>query len=132
MFNISKKFIISFVLLLNFFLLLNLVNVCLADEPVVGQLKSGLDTVGDNAGYNISGKETGLTSMIGSIVSIFLGLLGVIFVILTVYAGWEWMSARGEEAQVTKAKDTLWRAVIGLIIVVSAYAIWGFVYTKVV
>jgi len=55
-------------------------------------------------------------------------LLGIIFIILMIYAGYNWMTAQGEEEKVTKAKTTIQRAIIGLIIVVSAYAITAFVF----
>ncbi|MEK7508917.1 MAG: hypothetical protein AAB568_03645 [Patescibacteria group bacterium] len=56
-----------------------------------------------------------------------LALLGVVFLVLLVYGGYIWMIARGEEAEVTKAKDTIKMAVIGLIIVLAAYAITYYV-----
>ncbi|MBI4812328.1 hypothetical protein HY798_02695 [Candidatus Falkowbacteria bacterium] len=54
-------------------------------------------------------------------------MLGVIFIILMLYAGYNWMTASGEEEKVTKAKDTIWRAIIGLIITIGSYAIWDFI-----
>jgi len=59
----------------------------------------------------------------GNIVQAVLGLVGIIFFCLTVYAGFLWMTAGGEEEKVTKAKDLLRQAIIGLAVVLSAYAI---------
>ena len=42
------------------------------------------------------------------------------------------MTARGEEEKVEKAKDTITRAIIGLIIVVGAYAIWSFIFSNLI
>jgi hypothetical protein len=53
-------------------------------------------------------------------------VLGVLFVCLTVYAGFLWMTAGGNEEHIEKAKKLLFRAVIGLIIVLSAYSIAWF------
>ena len=39
------------------------------------------------------------------------------------------MMANGNEAEVKKAKDSMTRAVIGLIVVISSYAIWTFIKT---
>jgi len=47
-----------------------------------------------------------------------------------VYAGYNWMVARGEEEKVTIAKDTIKRAIIGLVITVSSYAIWNFIFSN--
>ena len=88
-------------------------------------LKSQSGAFQTNAGYSS-------TASIGSVVAIvikaFLGLLGVIFIILVVLAGYNWMTAAGEEQKVTKAKDTIRTAIIGLIIIVAAYSITYFVF----
>lgn len=87
-----------------------------------------LEKAGGEGGYTTSGvTETTLSSIIGMIVSTALGFLGIIFLILIIYAGYNWMTARGNEEQVTKAKDTLKTAIIGLIIIVCASAIWFFI-----
>lgn len=57
------------------------------------------------------------------IIKTLLGLLGIIFFALTVYAGYLWMTAGGEDEKVTKAKTLLQQAIIGLAIILSAYAI---------
>jgi len=46
------------------------------------------------------------------------------------YAGYNWMMARGDEEKVTKAKDTITRAIIGLLITIGAYAISFWVFDK--
>ena len=42
-------------------------------------------------------------------------------------AGYKWMMASGNEADVEKAKDSIKRAVIGLLVTISAWAIWYFI-----
>ena len=74
------------------------------------------------AGYEPADKLT-LSQIVGTVIQAFLGLLGVIFVVLMIYAGYNWMMAQGEEEKVVKAKDTLKRAIIGLAITVGGYAI---------
>ena len=68
-----------------------------------------------------------LEQRVGEIISIFLGFLGVIFLILMIYAGFNWMTAGGDEEQITKARNTIRAAIIGLLIVVSAYALSVFI-----
>jgi len=80
------------------------------------------------AGFNLSTSGNTIGDIIAVLIQAFLGLLGVIFLILVIMAGINWMTAGGNEDKVTKAKKTLSRAVIGLIIVVSAYAITYFVF----
>jgi amino acid transporter len=90
-----------------------------------------LQKVGGFGGYTTGeNDETRFASILGTVVSAFLGLLGIIFIILIIYAGQKWMTASGNEEKVTKAKETLWRAVIGLVIVVGAWAITAFVLRR--
>jgi len=81
----------------------------------------------DVGGGSYATDTVSVGSLVAIVIQAFLGLLGIIFLVLILYAGYNWMIARGEEEKVTKAKDTLTRAVIGLIIVVGAYAISYFV-----
>lgn len=86
-----------------------------------------MDNVAKTGGYAAADEFT-MSKLIGQAVSTFLGLLGVIFVVLIVFAGYNWMTAAGDSGKVDKAKETLWRAIIGLIITVGAYAIWWWVF----
>jgi len=70
-----------------------------------------------------------LSSIVQTVISALLGLLGIIFLVLIIYAGFNWMTAQGDEEKVTTAKDTLTRAIIGLVIITMAYAITFFVFT---
>ena len=77
------------------------------------------------AGYNTD--QTGVNPIIQTIIQVALSFLGVIFLILMIYGGILWMTASGNEEQVEKAKKLLRSAIIGLIIVLAAYAISWFV-----
>lgn len=72
-----------------------------------------------------------LEQKISSIISIFLSFLGVIFLILMIYAGFNWMTAAGDEERITKSKETIRAAVIGLVIVLAAYALSVFVISQI-
>lgn len=61
--------------------------------------------------------------VVASGIKIFLSLLGILFLAYTLYAGFTIMTARGEEEKVTEGKKTLMRAVIGMVVVMSAYSI---------
>ena len=60
-----------------------------------------------------------------------MGLLGIIAVALIVYAGFLWMTSQGKEDVIKKAKNILISAVIGLLIIFSAYAIASFVVEQI-
>jgi amino acid transporter len=101
-----------------------------AEDPALTNLKNVGSVKGPYQAID-SGKND-LAGIVGIGIQAFLGLLGMIFLVLILYAGYMWMIARGEEEKVEKAKDTLTRAVIGLIIVVGAYAISYFVIDKLI
>lgn len=63
---------------------------------------------------------------IGKIVGVGLSFLGVVFFILMIYGGYIWMFSMGNEQTAGKAKDIIIAAVIGLAIVLMAYAITSF------
>lgn len=87
---------------------------------------SGLDTTGgqSGAGYTTTGSTNWNISLkVGSYIQIVLSFLGVIFLVLMIYAGYLWMTARGEEQSITKAQSIIKNSIIGLIIVLAAYII---------
>ncbi len=77
----------------------------------------------DDGKLEDSGVVLDLSSGIGSLLGAALSLLGVIFLLLMIYGGFRWMLARGNEQEIEKAKNLIQAAVIGLMIVLSAYAI---------
>ena len=73
-----------------------------------------------------------LASALGSVIGSFLAFLGVIFLVLMIAGGFIWMTASGDESKVTKARNMIVAAVIGLIIVLSAYAITAYLGDSVI
>ncbi|MEK7508916.1 MAG: pilin [Patescibacteria group bacterium] len=86
-----------------------------------------LKKAGETAGYDTVGSSMGPSALVGRIIYSFLGLLGVIFLVLIVYAGYLWMTAGGEEQQIEKAKSYIKNSVIGLVIILAAFGITRFV-----
>ncbi|MEI6529313.1 MAG: hypothetical protein WCN88_02850 [Candidatus Falkowbacteria bacterium] len=82
---------------------------------------SGLKTTGSTAGYNESSATP--EQLVGRVILIVLGFVGVIFLAFMIWAGIEWMTAQGNDQKVTRAKNKITEAIVGLIIVVAAYAI---------
>ncbi len=62
-----------------------------------------------------------------NIINAALGLLGTITIVLIVYGGFLWMTAAGNDDAVSKAKKIMIAGVIGLVIVLSAFAIASYV-----
>jgi len=66
---------------------------------------------------------TDIRFYVATIIRWILSLVGTVLFILNLYAGYLWMTAGGNSEQVDQAKTTLRNSTIGLIIVLSSYAI---------
>ncbi|MBD3359100.1 MAG: hypothetical protein GF365_00105 [Candidatus Buchananbacteria bacterium] len=115
--NTTKRFFLGLIIFLSLFLLFNQVNA----QPDVG-----LQPVGEE----IQLGTADLRVTIARIIRAFLGFLGVVAVALVIYGGYLYMTAQGVAEKIDKAKKTLVAAVIGLVIVLSAFAIASFVLNQ--
>jgi hypothetical protein len=87
---------------------------------------SMLNAIATDGGY----KEASIPNVAGLVIRAALGLLGVIFIVLMIVAGFKWMSAGGDEKEVEDAQKYIKRAIIGLVITLSSWAIWEFVASR--
>ena len=81
------------------------------------------------------GKETNLGTQdvrltVARIINATLGILGILATVLVIYAGFKWMTSAGNEEEAGQAKKILYAAVIGLVIILSAYSLVKFVTTQ--
>lgn len=83
------------------------------------------DDVIESAG--LPGGGLVVEEQIGGIINAVLSVLGVVLLILFIYAGILWMTAQGDGKQVDKAKSIMKNAVIGLVLTLLAYSISSFV-----
>lgn len=91
---------------------------------------SGLNSTAEGAyGEQVTNDANrNLGTFIGKyIIQPVIGLTGIVFLVLTVYAGMMWMTAAGDAKRIQKAKDILIASITGAVIIASAYAIVGFV-----
>jgi hypothetical protein len=85
--------------------------------------------------FNIAGKTAGgsyntgrdFNMVLGDAVLLVLSAIGVVFIVFMIYAGYLWTTANGNDQKVEKAKDILKESIIGLVVVVGAYAIAYFI-----
>jgi len=120
-----KKYLVSFLTLAFVFVPFAVGAAGLSDAA------KNLDSTAGKMGY-ATGSNVSLEIMIGKAIQVFLGLLGVIFLVITIWAGFQWMTAGGNTKKVDEAKAWLFNGVIGLIIVMSAYAISSYVVSTLV
>lgn len=84
---------------------------------------------------NAAGGKAGLTNedprlFIAAGIKVLLGITGTLFFALIVFAGYVRLTAQGDEDRVKKSNNTAVAALLGLGIVVLAYAITVFVTTR--
>lgn len=101
----------------------------MAADPVTWEKVGG---AAQEAGKVAWGTTKTLPEIAGIVISAILAMLGVLFLVLMIYAGYLWMTARGESKQVDSAKESLKNSLIGLIIVVASYAISNFILTNLI
>lgn len=103
-----------------------------AASSLFNQASSGLKNAtdaayGDEVGNSV--KQTTFTAGLIKIINNLLAFVGVLFLLLLIYAGYLWMTARGKEEQIEKAKKITREVVIGLIIIILAKIITELVLT---
>ena len=136
MFLQKSKILFSVLLLVLSFLIMAQAGLAVYD-PKNPAKTTGLNETANQgyAGKTGAGEPTGvptdLPTTIGKIVGAGLAFLGVAFFILIIYGGYTWMFSMGNEQTSTKAKEIIIAAVIGLVIVLMAYAITEYIGTAV-
>jgi cbb3-type cytochrome oxidase subunit 3 len=122
----KNKFILAFLVIFLFFTFFNITGASygLNETVNVGGLGQAFNVKGvDDA----SSSGNFISSRLGILIGAILSFIGVVFMVLIIYGGLMWMTARGNEQQVDKARDLIMQAVIGLIIVLAAYAVTAFI-----
>jgi hypothetical protein len=71
--------------------------------------------------------QTSIPLTVAKVANTVISLMGVIFLALTVYAGFLYMTSQGDEKAIDKAKKILTGAVIGLGLMLASYSITKFV-----
>ena len=85
-------------------------------------------SIGEVAGLG----EEDLTAVIARIIRAILGFLGIVAVVIIIWGGFLWMTSGGTEEKVTKARKFIIMGIVGLAIVLAAYAIASFVINALV
>ena len=127
----SQKFLFSFIITAIILAFAATAVLAQNDPDLTGSLDliGPLKNVGGQAGFD-NPAESNLPEIIGGVIKAFLSILGVLFMAYIIYAGSLWITARGEEEKITKAKAIIRGSIIGLIIVFAAFAITAFVLTR--
>lgn len=94
-------------------------------------LQSLAQLLGSPSEYGIPDTASVGNSQVGSVFNLVLMIAGAVSVITVIVGGILYALSIGDSAKTAKAKDTIIYAVIGLIIVSSAFAITNFIIGRV-
>lgn len=76
--------------------------------------------------------DNDLQDTIAQLINVALGFLGIVAVIIILFGGFKWMTAGGNDEKVGEAKRLIIAGIIGLAIILSAYAITTFVLSSLI
>jgi hypothetical protein len=128
----AKKKVLSAIILLTFLvlptILITQTNTAIASSLWDAQV--GIEDVGQQAYGESTPQDIRITAM--KIVNVALQFLAVIFLVLILISGYQWMTSGGNEEQVVKAKKNLSNAVIGLVIILISWSIAYFILRRMV
>ena len=125
----NKKIFIFFLSL--FILVFNFSQT--TNSAYAGSFMNGLKNTAGSAGYTSPNASFGTKTpeqIIALVIKVLLSVIGVILLALLLYGGFIWMNAKGNQSDTQKAQDIIRNAIIGIIIVLAAYAISSLVYSK--
>ena len=123
-----KRKIKFLVLAFGILALFSIANTSLAQAQTIDEY--GVDQVGDELDGRL-GENRDVRITVVRFIQIGLTFLGVIAVVIILYAGFLWMTSGGNEEKISKAKKILINAVIGLVIILSAWTITAYLINKI-
>lgn len=86
-----------------------------------------LNTTVQQQALGTTGAPQNIYTIAGNIINVILGFLGIVLLGYMIYAGFLWMTSGGETEKAKEARTMIANAIIGLIIIVAAFAISNFV-----
>tara|TARA_Y100000310_G_scaffold304864_1_gene344462 strand:- start:368 stop:1153 length:786 start_codon:yes stop_codon:yes gene_type:complete len=103
-------------------------NSASANTPKNGvvQLRENLGNFGNQTGLGAKDDDD-LKGKIASIINIVLGFLGIVALVMIIFAGFKWMTAGGNEETVKEARGNIKNAVIGVAVVFMSFIVVNFV-----
>lgn len=98
-------------------------------QPSYWDMQVGMDVIGSSFGEE-EGQVTDVRIRVVRIINVALTILGLLVVVLIIFAGFRWMTAGGNEDTVKNAQGILKNAIIGLIIIILAWSISRFILIR--
>jgi len=120
--KITKKHLIGIVLFLFLFLIYAgvILNAPKANAGSLWERQVGKTEMGRPFG-EASADARDIRVMVIYVIKVFLTFVGIIMLILMMWAGFKWMTAAGNEKQVEEAKSQIKAAIIGFVIIILSH-----------
>ncbi|MCX6746473.1 MAG: hypothetical protein NTX00_05720, partial [Candidatus Parcubacteria bacterium] len=96
-------------------------------SSVSAQIQPGLNEIASPLGLGTQD----IRVTIANIIRVALGLLGIVAVVIIIYGGVLYLTSMGEPEKIKKAKDLLIAAIIGLVIILTSFAIASFIISSI-
>ncbi|RLC38422.1 hypothetical protein DRH27_02290 [Candidatus Falkowbacteria bacterium] len=117
----KKKFSLILIIIIFFVILLNVSFVDATEYNADGSIKKSSSPVELKNPLGGTGPAD-VNKVIGQVINGVLGIVGSLALLMFIYGGFTWMTAAGSSEKVTKGKDILVWAVVGLIVIFMSYA----------
>jgi len=129
--NLRNKKIASFLLLI--FIFSGILFLKFSLMEVQAQLSNQEGFSGDNDPIadvfrDDSADERDVRDIAVVYIKYFLTFLGLIFTVLVIWSGARWMMSDGNDDEIKNSKSRLVASIVGMVIILSAYALTAFVY----
>jgi hypothetical protein len=112
-------------------LLLSLVFILTFATLASAQATDKVQQIKDQAEKLNQLKSTDAENIIGQGVNILMMFMGAIMFGLVVYGGGLWMTAGGNNEQISKAKNIMIWAALGVMVMLASYIVINFVFTQI-
>jgi len=123
--KITKKFLFSFMITITICSALFVAKTNAA--TLWNKQADGLKTIGNDTFDTNGDSAPDVRIIIANFIRFFLGFMGIILLIIIVFAGYKYMNAGGEPKEAENALNRIKNAVVGLIIILSAYGLATFI-----
>lgn len=102
------------------------------DTTPDSRILTTVEKIAGAGGYVTDPTTASAPRIIGVIINALLSITGIIFIILTVFAGYNWMTSEGNDEKIKKSIATLRAAILGLIITLSSWTLWNFIFERLI
>ncbi len=122
------KKIFIFLTLAGFLIIFPVLAAAADSNTAISSITTSLTNTATQAQINDLVTDNNIYTFIGNLLGDLFKIIGIIFLLLVIYAGFLWMTAGGNSDKVEQGKKIMSWAVLGVVVISLAYAITTFVF----